>query len=124
MPPAAAMPRMLKELAEHKELGLLHSYYMEGWRTVTTVQYWRSFEHLHAYAHAKDAEHLPAWAAFNRAVGNNGSVGVWHESYLVSQGAYECVYVNMPRYGLAEAGTHVEAVGRLQSARSRLKGEA
>jgi hypothetical protein len=120
---ASAMPKMLQELAEHKELGLLHAYPMMGWRTVMTVQYWRSFEHLHAYAHAKDAAHLPAWAAFNRAVGNNGAVGIWHETYLVKAGAYECVYVNMPMWGMAKAATHTEAVGRLQSARARLNRE-
>ena len=120
MPPARAMPRMLQELDQHPEMGLLHAeFYLSG-RTVMTVQYWRSFEQLHAYAHAKDLKHLPAWTDFNRKVGNNGAVGVFHESYLVRAGQYECVYVNMPQTGLAKAGEMIPAVGRMQSAKSRL----
>jgi hypothetical protein len=120
MPVAAAMPRMLQELAKHPEMGLLHaSSYLSG-RTVMVVQYWRSFEQLHAYAHARNLEHLPAWAEFNRKVGGNGAVGIFHETYLVKAGAYECVYANMPEFGLAKAGEMIPAVGRMQSAKSRL----
>lgn len=120
LPVALAMPRMLRELAKHPEMGLLHADLFLGGRTVMTVQYWRSFEQLHAYAHARDLEHLPAWAAFNRRVGGNGAVGIFHETYLVKDGAYESVYANMPDFGLARAGKMVPAVGRLQSAKSRL----
>ena len=113
MPVAAAMPRMIKELARQPELGLLHARLFLSGRTLLTVQYWRSFEQLHAYAHARDKQHLPAWADFNRKMGNNGSVGVFHETYSVKAGHYECVYVNTPRIGLAKAGEMVSAVGRL-----------
>jgi hypothetical protein len=119
-PVAMAMPPMLKELMQHKELGLLHAQICVSGRALMTVQYWRSFEHLHAYAHARDKHHLPAWAEFNRKVGGNGSVGVFHETYSVRAGEYEAVYVNMPRFGLAVAGEMVPAVGRLQSAKSRM----
>ena len=67
-----------------------------------------------------DAEHLPAWKAFNQSVGSNGSVGIWHETYAVSAGRYENIYVNMPSFGLAKAGALHTAEGRRQSARSRL----
>lgn len=120
LPVARAMPRMLKELFRHKELGLLGARNFISGRTVMVVQYWRSFEHLHAYAHAKDKEHLPAWAEFNRRVGGNGSVGIFHETYLVSAGQYETVYANMPEFGLALAGRAVAATGRMQSAKARL----
>jgi len=123
MPVAAAMPRMLKELGQHPEMGLLHAEFYLSWRTVMTVQYWRSFEQLHAYAHARDLQHLPAWADFNRKVGNNGAVGVFHETYLVPASKYEAVYVNMPRMGLAKAGEMIPAIGRMQSAKSRLGAE-
>src|ERR1700678_4370610 len=66
MPVAAAMPRMLRELARRPELGLLHTEFFLGGRTIMTLQYWRSFDQLHAYAHAKDKQHLPAWADFNQ----------------------------------------------------------
>ena len=122
VPVARAMPPMIRELMANKESGFLHAEFVVSWRGVATIQYWRSFEHLHAYAHARDAKHLPAWAAYNRAVGGNGSVGVWHETYAVDIGNYECVYANMPLWGLAAAGEHVPAVGRMNDAKSRMAG--
>jgi GH15 family glucan-1,4-alpha-glucosidase len=118
-PVAAAMPRMLKELNRQPELGFLHS---EMWfsRTLILLQYWRSMEHLMNYAKAKEAAHLPAWQAFNKAIGANGSVGIWHETYQVSPGGYENVYVNMPPFGLGCAGTLHQAKGNLKSAADRL----
>ncbi len=117
---AAAMPPMIKELTQQPELGLLHVESALYWRGVLTIQYWRSFEQLHAYAHKRDSPHLPAWAEFNRRIGNNGAVGIWHETYMVQPGECECVYVNMPRIGLARAGEHQPVVGRLNSARGRM----
>jgi hypothetical protein len=113
MPVAKAMGPMIKELYENKELGFIHAQTSLTWRGVMMMQYWRSFEHLHAYAHARNAAHLPAWAAFNRSVGSDGTVGIWHETYQVAAGAYECVYANMPLWGMGVAGEHVPAVGRL-----------
>jgi hypothetical protein len=117
---AAAMPPMLAELKRDPSLGLLHAQFFVYWRGVGLVQYWRSFEQLHAYAHARDAEHLPAWAEFNRRIGGDGAVGIWHETYTVSAGQYECIYANMPRFGLGAAAEHLPATGRLESARSRI----
>jgi hypothetical protein len=84
------------------------------------VQYWRSMEQLLAYATNRDAEHLPAWKAFNRAVGSRGAVGIWHETYAIAPGRFESVYVNMPQFGLGKAGAVVPASGSRQSARGRL----
>jgi hypothetical protein len=122
MPVAAAMPRMLKELERRPELGFLHG---ELWlsRTTIVLQYWRSMDQLLAYATNKDAEHLPAWKAFNRAVGTSGSVGIWHETYAIGPGAYESVYVNMPPFGLGKAGALQTATGHRQSARGRLRAQ-
>ncbi len=120
MPVARAMPRMITELMQHPEMGLLHASGSLSGRTIMMVQYWRSFEHLHAYAHDRTLAHLPAWAEFNRRVGGNGSVGIFHETYLVRAGEYESVYANMPRMGLAKAGEMVEATGRMRGAKSRL----
>ena len=114
------MPRMLAELKRQPELGLLEASYFLSPPVAMTVQYWRSFEQLHAYAHSKDKEHLPAWAEFNRLVGATGVVGVFHETYVVSAGKYEAVYVNMPPMGLAVAGEMVPAVGRMESAKERM----
>ena len=119
-PVARQMPQMLAELAARPELGLLHARTHFGLPNILVVQYWRSFEHLHKYASGANALHLPAWQAFNRAVGSNGDVGIWHESYLVKDGAYESVYNNMPPYGLGVAGSLQPAQGGMKSARGRL----
>jgi hypothetical protein len=89
------MPRMIRELEANPRLGFLGA---DVWfaRTILAVQYWRSFEALEAYAHAHEKAHLPAWASFNRAVGANGDVGIFHETYRIEPGACENVYVNMP----------------------------
>ena len=119
-PVAAAMPRMLIELAKQPELGLLHARTHFGFPNITVVQYWRSFDALEAYARSRTAAHLPAWQAFNQAVGSNGDVGIWHETYLVKAGGYENIYNNMPRYGLGQAGELKPASGARQAARARM----
>ena len=119
-PVARAMPRMLRELDEHPELGLLH---YERWvlPTPMLVQYWRDMDSLMAYARSRDAEHLPAWRDFNRRVGStSGDVGIWHETYRVRAGDYETVYGNMPLFGLARAWGSVPARGRRGTAAGRL----
>jgi hypothetical protein len=120
LPVSAAMPRMLIELARQPELGLMHARTHFGFPTITVVQYWRSFDALEAYAKSRSAAHLPAWQAFNQAVGSNGGVGIWHETYLIKAGGYENIYNNMPRFGLGAAGDLKPAAGARQAARSRL----
>jgi hypothetical protein len=121
LPVARAMGRMIKELQEAGGLGLRH---VENWfgRTSIMVQYWDSFAALEDYATSKSAEHMPAWAAFNKAVGSNGDVGIWHETYVVKPGSFECVYNNMPRFGLSRAFETVPAVGGNARAASRMAG--
>ncbi len=119
LPVASAMPRMLKELYHQPELGFIHA---EMWfsRTIIQVQYWRSMEQLLAYARNKEAQHLPAWQSFNKAIGTDGTVGIWHETYAASPGTYENIYVNMPLFGLGRAGSVQVASGGRQSAAGRL----
>lgn len=107
LPIARAMGRMQRELLSDPAHGCLH---IDNWfgRTVLSVQYWRSFEALEAYSRSPDAEHLPAWADFNRTVRDNGDVGIWHETYLVKEGQFEAIYGNMTRFGLAVAGQHTK----------------
>ncbi len=88
------------------------------------MQYWRSYDQLHAYAHARDKAHLPAWAAFQKAARNNTAVGIYHESYMVSAGRYETIYADMPAFGLGRAGTLVPAVGSMADANARLRKQA
>ncbi len=119
-----AMPPMLKELYEHPELGFLGTEYFISLanRAPVLVQYWRSFEDLEAYARGKGHAHSPAWQAFNRKVATTGSVGIFHETYVVGAGRSETVYANMPRFGLAKATDHVPATGKRKTARQRLTG--
>ena len=117
LPVFLGMPRMLKELRARPDSGFLGAIF--GPKVI--VQYWRSFEHLDAYARSKDGEHWPAWVAFNKRSGNSrGDVGIWHETYLVRAGQYEGIYSGMPPFGLGQAGTLVPAVGHRESSRGRI----
>ena len=84
------------------------------------LQYWRSFEELERFARNPDDPHLPAWQRFNRTVGKDGSVGIFHETFIVERGNFEAIYSNMPVFGLANATEHVRAVGGRETARRRL----
>jgi hypothetical protein len=118
---ARAMPPMLKELYANPQLGFLGAQTALYWPGIMMTQYWRSFEHLLDYAQSRNAAHLPAWKAFNQSIGEDGTVGIWHETYQVDAGKYESIYNNMPRFGLAIAGTHETATGSLCDARSRMQ---
>ncbi len=85
------------------------------------MQYWRSFEHLEAFAKSADDPHLDVWRQYWRRVGRSGRTGIWHETYLVQAGQYEAVYGNMPAHGLGRAGRLVPAT-ESSSARARIKG--
>ena len=123
-PVAMAMTPMITELYQHPDKGFLGGESFFGWRTAFSVQYWRSFEQLEAFARNPQDLHLPAWQRFNKAVGNNGVVGIYHETYVVQAGQYEAIYGNMPRFGLAAASQHepITATHR-QTARRRMGGE-
>ncbi len=121
LPILRAMPHMIKELQEHSELGFLGHTMSPG----IIVQYWRSFDHLEAYARSRDHLHLPVWAAFNKRVSYaDGDVGIWHETYLVQAGAYEAIYGGMPAFGLGKVGRLVPIHGHRDSARGRLRQQA
>jgi hypothetical protein len=123
IPVFSAMPRMVRELEQHPELGFLGAHSWLG-RTTIMLQYWDSFEKLEAYARAKNHAHLPAWREFNRRIGTSGDVGVWHETYLLQPGSYEAIYSNMPRFGLSRFAAAGKAEGWREQARHRLRGKA
>ncbi len=72
-------------------------------------------------ANHKDDPHLEAWRRYNRRVGTSGDVGVWHETYRVSPGRYENIYVDMPPFGLGKVGSRAPAEGPLSSAKGRVE---
>jgi hypothetical protein len=115
LPVFAAMPRMLRYLAQHPEKGLLG--YRWGFPVIT--QYWRSFDDLERFARDQDDPHLEPWRRYSKAVGASGDVGVFHETYQVRAGEYEAIYVNMPRVGLGAAG-ELEPAGSAGRARDRI----
>ena len=110
------MLHMLKYLSEHPEKGLLG--YEMGLPVI--VQYWRSFEHLEAFARDESDPHLTAWRNYWKRVGRDNRSGIWHETYLVRAGEYEAIYANMPAFGLGKAGRIVPIAGA-SSARKRMK---
>lgn len=124
-PVVVAMPRMLIELQKNPDLGLVGRprTFLSG-KTILVWQYWASFEQLEAYARSQSAAHLPAWRSFNAKVRDNGSVGIYHETVLLSDATVETVYGNMPTFGLAAVTGAVPATRRGQTARSRITGTA
>lgn len=124
LPVLVAMPKMLAELARHPEKGMLGARTMFSGRTITLIQYWRSFDQLEQFARDKDDPHLEAWRTFNRRVGTSGDVGIFHETFKVAAGQYESIYANMPPIGLAAAGSFVAVGGRNETARERIGAKA
>lgn len=124
IPTATPMSPMLRSLYQNSEKGFLGGETFVYWRGVGLIQYWRSFEDLERFARNPADAHLKAWQRFNQAIGADGSVGIWHETYLIEPGRYEAVYGNMPVFGLAAATKHVSAMGRKETARRRLGGDS
>ncbi|MFP5108154.1 DUF4188 domain-containing protein [Neobacillus sp. C211] len=119
LPVFNAMPGMIKELYTNKdELGFLSMESYFGLRTTAMIQYWRSMEDLLAYA--KNEKHLSAWENFNKKVGNNDAVGIYHETYQIKNRSYESIYGNMPYYGLGKALKHIPITPERNSAKKRL----
>lgn len=117
-----AMAPMLRALARGEVEGYLGGFTFFTWRGAGCVQYWRSFEELERFAVAPEAPHLGAWRRFNRMIGKDGSVGIWHETYQVAPGRWETVYNNMPVFGLAAAAGHVPIDRASETARQRIGG--
>jgi hypothetical protein len=116
---ASAMPKMLKYLDAHPEAGCLGGQAWYG-RTTILVQYWRSFEALDRFSRDPSMPHFEPWRTFNTVIRGSGDVGIWHETYKVNAGAYECVYGNMPPFGLAAASRHVPLASKAQTAGARI----
>ena len=113
------MPTMLAELEKTPDAGLLWYRQYLSFPIIMVQQYWESFDKLTAYSSDANKAHHPAWARYMRELAKDGSIGIWHETYLVEPGKFECIYGNMPPFGLGAASTSVKAEGRLAAAKER-----
>ncbi|HET8910341.1 MAG TPA: DUF4188 domain-containing protein [Ktedonobacteraceae bacterium] len=120
VPTAMEMGPMLRDLYSNPEKGFLGAETFFYWRGVMLLQYWRSFDDLDKFARNRNDPHLPAWQRFNKRVGTDGIVGIFHETYVVEPGKYEAIYGNMPIFGLASVNGHLPSVGGRATARRRL----
>jgi hypothetical protein len=118
IPVFTAMGPMIRELYQNPDLGFLHTEFLFSWRGVTLIQYWRSFEDLEAYAHGKT--HSVAWRNFNKKIKDDGSVGIYHETYKVQKNSSEAIYNNMPKFGLSKAFSHIPVSSHTNTARDRI----
>lgn len=96
-----AMAKLMHQLSEDKELGLLGSHGGRNGRNIYLIQYWESEEKLMEFSRAP--AHRGYWKWYNTALSSGGDIGIWHETYRVSAGSYDGCYLDMPVYGLADA---------------------
>jgi len=101
-----AMVKEAKTLPNSPLVESITVFSVSDWRVMFFVQDWRSFDELMSWANDSDLQHKPAQKAFFKRTAYNGRVGVWHETYKVAAGQFEAIYANMPRMGLAAAGTY------------------
>jgi hypothetical protein len=57
------------------------------------------------------------WRFDKKAIGPDGIVGIWHNTFMVEPDQNACVYANMPEFGLGAGMKHVAAVGQREKAR-------
>ena len=122
LPVFRAMGPMIRELSMNPDSGFIGTEYaLCSPRQILLLQYWRDFDSLEAYARNRDANHWPAWTEFNRRISNDGTVGIYHETYRVAAGAHETIYGNMPPFGLARFTGSVPATGSRNAAHERMR---
>ena len=113
----STMPKMLAEVAAKPESGFL------GWQSLnltTNMQYLAVARAADRVPRDRDQTHYPYWVKFNKEIGSNGDIGIWHETFLVRAGEDEMHLDNMPLRGLAKASKHIDAVGRAATAKGRM----
>ncbi|KAI9345336.1 hypothetical protein BDR26DRAFT_856778 [Obelidium mucronatum] len=112
-----AMSEMVKELeaSDPEKSGFLgvENYWGDPATGSTTlqVQFWRSAEHLHDWSVSKMSAHYSPWKKTMTITRKNPDLGIWHETFIVRNGEYEAIYVNMPPIGLGRA-TELEPVSK------------
>ena len=121
-PAVKGMNRMLFELLENKEYGLLSFEYRFAMRQQFFLMYWRSYEHMHNWALSRDATHIEGWKMLNQLMRDHPDIiGFWHESFVVQPDQYESFYRNVPAVGLGQAGQLIPLQGGMKSGARRLR---
>ena len=121
LPSFLAMGPMIVEPYKYPELGFLSARTELAGRTITVIQYWKSFEALEAYAANAERKVRPAWTAFyKRATSGTGAVGIFHETYIVRPGEVETLYADTPAdFGLGGAVGTKPVTPKTETARER-----
>jgi hypothetical protein len=122
LPAFLAMGPMIVELYKNPELDFLRARTEMAGRTITVIQYWKSFEALEAYASNSEQKHRPAWTAFyKRSTRGTGAVGIFHETYVVRPDEVESLYVDIPAdFGLGGAVGTTAINVQSETARERM----
>lgn len=92
-----------------------------GMRGIGTMQYWKDFDLLEAFAHDKNQPHLKSWQKLAVQTQSDRTFGYWHQTYEIEPDNAGAIYGSMPLFGLAAASNHVELKAKEKSARDRLK---
>lgn len=116
-----AFREMLQELEENPSLGCLGSEQFVGVTGFFIVQYWRSLDQLNAYARSSTNRHASAWAKVMRVVRKSNDYGIWHETFEVKEGNYECIFGACPpmMLGNCHQTSLIDCKGRNKSAAGR-----
>ncbi|WP_266168841.1 DUF4188 domain-containing protein [Dyella subtropica] len=122
LPVALAMRKMVMQLGKMPDsaTGYLGGEYRTAGNPIIFVQYWRSYEALEKYASNAALAHVSAWGRFFKKIALGGDVGIYHEAYRIAPGNYECVYLNMPEFGLGRIFPLVPAERGLKTSRGRM----
>ena len=108
-------------IGKDPDSGYLSGEYTTVGNPIIYLQYWKSYNHLEEYASNAMRLHMDNWRRFFKKIGLNGDVGIWHETYRIAPKHYECVYLNMPPFGLGKISPLVPANKGRESSRGRME---
>lgn len=120
-----SMQNMVKELEDNPSLGYLGSESFVGTTGTLLVQYWKTVEDVNAYAKDASRKHFGTWMEMSKLGKASPDYAFWHETYKVSAGNYENIYVNCPDMMLANCKDvttgDVRSSGKYETAKGRMK---
>lgn len=80
------------------------------------ISYWRSIDHVQAYAHSP--LHRKAWLWWDKTLRQHKHIGIMHEVFEAPKGMWEAVYINF-QPTLLGATTYLKKDGKLQGGEVR-----